>query len=156
MCKVILVNGPCNSFSGVHESGINEFASLNEVEKQVSISLSRRNIGYEFFHSNSEEEIIFWLKKQSLADFLLLNPGTLTHTSLGLRDAVLNMKVPFLEIHPTIFFKIEEFEYFSRFSEIAIGTLVGLGLKGFLIASQFAADFLEQKQSETNMDSSMS
>jgi 3-dehydroquinate dehydratase-2 len=85
------------------------------------------------------------LHQQRDADFLLLNPGALTHTSVGLRDAVLAIEIPFLEIHLSNVHQREEFRHHSYFSDIAIGVLVGLGVKGYLLATQFAADYLEQK-----------
>ena len=76
---------------------------------------------------------------------MLLNPGALTHTSVGLRDAVLAIEIPFLEIHLSNVHQREEFRHHSYFSDIAIGALVGLGVKGYLLAAQFAVDFIEQK-----------
>ena len=69
----------------------------------------------------------------------------MTHTSVGLRDAVLGVEIPFLEIHLSNVHQREEFRHCSYFSDIAVGVLVGLGVKGYLLATQFAADFLEQK-----------
>jgi len=76
---------------------------------------------------------------------LLLNPGALTHTSIGLRDAVQGIEIPFLEIHLSNVHQREEFRHHSFFSDIAVGSLVGLGVKGYLLAAQFAVDFIEQK-----------
>jgi 3-dehydroquinate dehydratase-2 len=118
---------------------------LRDIEKQVSSALRERKIECESFQSNSEGELIDWLQKQRDADFLLLNPGALTHTSVGLRDAVLAIEIPFLEIHLSNVHQREEFRHHSYFSDIAIGALVGLGVKGYLLATQFAADYLEQK-----------
>ena len=121
------------------------YTTLRDIEKQVSSALRERKIECESFQSNSEGELIDWLQKQRDADFLLLNPGALTHTSVGLRDAVLAIEIPFLEIHLSNVHQREEFRHHSYFSDIAIGALVGLGVKGYLLATQFAADYLEQK-----------
>ena len=148
MSKVLLLNGPCFNFQGIIEPGIYGSTTVKQIEDRVSSSLAKRNIIYESFQSNSENEIIFWLNKQSGADFLLLNPGTLAHRSLRLRDVVLKMKVPFVEVHLTNFYNFQESSYCSIFSDISIGSLLGLGLKGFSLASNLAADFLEQKNEE--------
>ena len=145
MPTTLLLNGPNLNLLGSRELEISDSTTLRDIEKQVSSALRERKIECESFQSNSEGELIDWLQKQRDADFLLLNPGALTHTSVGLRDAVLAIEIPFLEIHLSNVHQREEFRHHSYFSDIAIGALVGLGVKGYLLATQFAADYLEQK-----------
>ncbi|MBT3214087.1 MAG: type II 3-dehydroquinate dehydratase [Deltaproteobacteria bacterium] len=145
MPTVLLLNGPNLNLLGSREPEIYGSTTLTDVEEQVSTALRERKIECETFQSNSEGELIDWLHQQRDADFLLLNPGALTHTSVGLRDAVLAIEIPFLEIHLSNVHQREEFRHHSYFSDIAIGVLVGLGVKGYLLATQFAADYLEQK-----------
>tara|TARA_B100001996_G_scaffold381838_1_gene372160 strand:- start:94 stop:552 length:459 start_codon:yes stop_codon:yes gene_type:complete len=145
MPTALLLNGPNLNLLGSRELEISDSTTLRDIEKQVSSALRERKIECESFQSNSEGELIDWLQKQRDADFLLLNPGALTHTSVGLRDAVLAIEIPFLEIHLSNVHQREEFRHHSYFSDIAIGALVGLGVKGYLLATQFAADYLEQK-----------
>ncbi|MEC8981767.1 MAG: type II 3-dehydroquinate dehydratase [SAR324 cluster bacterium] len=145
MPTALLLNGPNLNLLGSREREISGSTTLRDIEKQVSSALRERKIECESFQSNSEGELIDWLQKQRDADFLLLNPGALTHTSVGLRDAVLSTEIPFLEVHLSNVHQREEFRHHSYFSDIAIGALVGLGVKGYLLATQFAADYLEQK-----------
>jgi 3-dehydroquinate dehydratase-2 len=145
MPTVLLLNGPNLNLLGSREPEIYGSTTLTDIETQVSSALRERKIECEVFQSNSEGELIDWLHKQRDADFLLLNPGALTHTSVGLRDAVLAIEIPFLEIHLSNVHQREKFRHHSYFSDIAIGALVGLGVKGYLLATQFAADYLEQK-----------
>ncbi len=145
MPTTLLLNGPNLNLLGSREPEISGSTTLRDIEKQVSSALRERKIECESFQSNSEGELIDWLQKQRDADFLLLNPGALTHTSVGLRDAVLAIEIPFLEIHLSNVHQREEFRHHSYFSDIAIGALAGLGVKGYLLATQFAADYLEQK-----------
>jgi 3-dehydroquinate dehydratase-2 len=145
MPTVLLLNGPNLNLLGSREPEIYGSTTLTDIETQVSYALRERKIECEAFQSNSEGKLIDWLHKQRDADFLLLNPGALTHTSVGLRDAVLAVEIPFLEIHLSNVHQREEFRHHSYFSDIAIGALVGLGVKGYLLATQFAADSLEQK-----------
>ncbi|MEC9460044.1 MAG: type II 3-dehydroquinate dehydratase [SAR324 cluster bacterium] len=149
MPTALLLNGPNLNLLGSRELEISGSTTLRDIEKQVSSALRERKIECESFQSNSEGELIDWLQKQRDADFLLLNPGALTHTSVGLRDAVLAIEIPFLEIHLSNVNQREEFRHHSYFSDIAIGALVGLGVKGYLLATQFAADYLEQKSKST-------
>ena len=115
------------------------------MEEKGTFILNRYEIVCEAFQSNSEGEIIDWLHIHRAADFLLLNPGALSHTSVGLRDAVLGVKIRFVEIHLSNVHKREEFRHHSYFSDIAIGALVGLGVKGYLLATEFAVDYIGQK-----------
>ena len=145
MPKIILLNGPNLNLLGKREPEIYGSTTLKEIEEKVASILSKHKIEYDSFQSNSEGEIIDWLHKHSGADFMLLNPGALSHTSVGLRDAVLGVKIPFIEIHLSNVHKREEFRHHSFFSDIAIGALTGLGIKGYLLAADFAIDYIEQK-----------
>ena len=145
MPKVLLINGPNLNLLGSREPEIYGSTTLKEIEEKVEAILSGHEIQCETFQSNSEGEIIDWLHKHRGADFLLLNPGALAHTSVGLRDAVLGVEIPFVEIHLTNIHKREEFRHHSYFSDIAIGALAGLGVKGYLLAAEFAVDFIKQK-----------
>ena len=145
MPKVLLINGPNLNLLGSREPEIYGSTTLMEIEKKVTSTLRGHEIDCESFQSNSEGEIIDWLQNNRRADFLLLNPGALTHTSVGLRDAVLGVGIPFIEIHLSNVYKREEFRHHSYFSDIAIGALSGLGVKGYLLAAEFAVDYIEQK-----------
>ena len=145
MPKVLLINGPNLNLLGSREPEIYGSTTLMEIEKKVTSTLRGHEIDCESFQSNSEGEIIDWLHNNRSADFLLLNPGALTHTSVGLRDAVLGVEIPFIEIHLSNVYKREEFRHHSYFSDIAIGALSGLGVKGYLLAAEFAVDYIEQK-----------
>ncbi len=145
MPKVLLINGPNLNLLGSREPEIYGSTTLMEIEKKVASTLREHKIECESFQSNSEGEIIDWLHNNRMADFLLLNPGALSHTSVGLRDAVLGVEIPFIEIHLSNVHKREEFRQHSYFSDIAIGALSGLGVKGYLLAAEFAVDYIEQK-----------
>ena len=145
MSKVLLINGPNLNLLGSREPEIYGSITLKEIEKKVVSTLRGHEIDCESFQSNSEGEIIDWLHNNRRADFMLLNPGALSHTSVGLRDAVLGVEIPFIEIHLSNVHKREEFRHHSYFSDIAIGALAGLGVKGYLIAAEFAVDYIEQK-----------
>ena len=145
MPKVLLINGPNLNLLGSREPETSGSTTLKEIEKKGTSTLRGHEIDCESFQSNSEGEIIDWLHNNSSADFLLLNPGALSHTSVGLRDAVLGVGIPFIEIHLSNVHKREEFRHHSYFSDIAIGALSGLGVKGYLLAAEFAVDYIEQK-----------
>ena len=149
MATVLLLNGPNLNLLGTREPEIYGSMNLSVIEEQVSAVLHEHKIECENFQSNSEGKLIDWLHQHKNAEFLLLNPGALIHNSIGLRDAVLGIEIPYLEIHLSNVHQREEFRHHSFFSDIAIGSLVGLGVKGYLLAAQFAVDFIEQKGTST-------
>ena len=150
MSKVLLLNGPNLNLLVNREPEIYDSKTLKEIEENVAAVLSEHEIECETFQSNSDGEIIDWLHKHRGADFLLLNPGALAHTSVGLRDAVLGVGIPFIEVHLSNVHKREEFRHYSYFSDIAIGALAGLGVKVYLLAAEFAVDYIEQKGKNTS------
>ena len=129
---------------GVREPEIQDAAALKQIEEQVAEYLKVKCIPLETFHSSFEEELIEWLHEHRGAGFLLLNPGELAHIGIQLRDAVQGLGIPFLEIHPACFQHQEASRHHSVFSDGAVGILAGLGLRGYLLGAEFAADYLKQ------------
>ena len=129
---------------GVREPEIQDAAALKQIEEQVAEYFKVKSILLETFHSSSEEELIEWLHEHRGAGFLLLNPGELAHTGIQLRNAVQGLGIPFLEIHPACIQHQETFRHHSIFSGGAVGILAGLGLRGYLLGAEFAADYLKQ------------
>ncbi len=137
------MNGPNLNLLGSREPDIYGKTSLQEIVRLVTQTLDERGIMLEAFQSNTEGELINWLHERRDAGFLLLNPGALTHTSIALRDAILGVGIPFIEVHLSNVHQREPFRHQSYFSDIATGILVGLGVNGYLLAAEFAADYLQ-------------
>ena len=146
MATTLLLNGPNLNLLGTLDSEKYGLMRLSKIEEQVSSVLCEQNIECESFQSNTEWELIDWLHQHRNADFLLLNLREFTDISVGLREAVLGVEIPFLEIHLSNVHMPGEFRNKSHFSGVAIGELVGLGVKGYLLGAQFAADFIGQKK----------
>ena len=129
---------------GVWEPEIQDAAALNKIEQQVAEYLKVKSIPLETFHSSSEEELIEWLHEHRGAGFLLLNPGEMAHIGIQLRDEVQALGIPFLEIHLVCVQHQGAFRHHSNFLDGAVGILAGLGLRGYLLGAEFAADYLQQ------------
>ena len=136
MARLLLINGPNLNLLGSREPGIYGATSLIEVETKLSKLATNLSHELATFQSNAEHEIVDRIQKAQAdkVDFILLNPGAFTHTSIAMRDALLAVNIPFIEIHLSNVFAREDFRHKSYFSDIAAGSLCGLGAYGYELA----------------------
>ena len=139
---VLLLNGPNLNLLGSREPDLYGKTTLFETEQKIIAFFKENQIVCQAFQSNSEGGMIDWLHAHRDADFLLMNPGGYTHTSIALRDAILGIQIPLIEIHISNIFKREPFRHHSYFSDIAIGSVVGLGIRGYELAARVTIDYL--------------
>lgn len=136
MASLLLINGPNLNLLGSREPGVYGATSLTDVQTRLEELAS--DLGHQIvaFQSNAEHEIVDRIQAAQAegVDFILLNPGAFTHTSIAIRDALLAVKIPFIEIHLSNVFAREEFRHNSYFSDIAAGCLFGLGAYGYELA----------------------
>jgi len=141
MSSFLLVNGPNLNLLGSREPDVYGAASLGDIESR-SVALATE-LGHELscFQSNAEHELIDRVQKAQVdgVEFIILNPGGFTHTSVALRDALLAVQIPFIEIHLSNTFAREEFRHNSYFSDIAKSCLFGFGAYGYELALQAAS-----------------
>jgi len=144
MARVLLLNGPNLNLLGTREPALYGSDTLEAIEKRTAAVA--REAGHELiaFQSNAEHELIERVQR-ARADgvaFMIVNPGALTHTSIALRDAVLAVGVPFIEVHLSNTQAREAFRRHSYFSDIAVGVIAGLGAYGYEAAMRAAAQRL--------------
>jgi len=144
MARVLLLNGPNLNLLGAREPAIYGADTLESIEKRSS-SVAREG-GHELiaFQSNAEHELIDRIQAAP-ADgvaFLIFNPGGFTHTSVALRDALLGVRLPFIEVHLSNPQSREPFRRHSYFSDIAVGVIAGFGAYGYELAVRAAAQHL--------------
>ena len=134
--RVLLINGPNLNLLGLREPEIYGKTGLKDVEARVGEFFENENIGFEAFQSNHEGAIIDFIHENRDADYVIINPGGLTHTSVSLRDALAGTELPFIEVHISNVHAREEFRHFSYLSAISQGTIVGCGTYGYLMAAE--------------------
>ena len=141
MSKLLLINGPNLNLLGTREPDVYGDTDLKEVERSLKETATKLNHTLECFQSNAEHAIVDRIQKaaKDKIEFILLNPGAFTHTSISIRDALLAIDVPFIEIHLSNTFAREEYRQTSYFSDIAAGCLFGLGKYGYELALRAAA-----------------
>jgi 3-dehydroquinate dehydratase II len=136
MARLLLINGPNLNLLGTREPALYGTTGLAEIEQRLNQRAAK--LGHELaaFQSNAEHEIIARIQQASAdgVDFILLNPGAFTHTSVAIRDALLAASIPFIEVHLSNTFAREEFRRRSYFSDIAAGAIFGLGPYGYELA----------------------
>jgi len=119
------------------------YQSLQQIVSKLSIYAN--SIGLDFTHvqSNAEHELIDAIHRAfENSDFIIINPGAFTHTSVALRDALLSVSIPFIEVHLSNVHAREAFRQHSYLSDIAQGVICGLGAQGYEFALAAAKQYL--------------
>lgn len=134
--RILVINGPNLNLLGQREASIYGEITLQSIERMVKDKAVQLGADVEFFQSNSEGELIDRIHKAQAqkAEGIIINPGGYTHTSVALRDALLAVSIPFIEVHISNVAKREPFRHVSYFSDIALGTITGLGACGYVLA----------------------
>ncbi|MGC3979667.1 MAG: type II 3-dehydroquinate dehydratase [Steroidobacteraceae bacterium] len=140
MAHLLLLNGPNLNLLGSREPGTYGTNTLPQIEVRLMELATNAGHRLSTLQSNSEAELINRIHQAGpeKIDFILFNPAAFTHTSVALRDALLAVKVPFIEIHLSNVHAREAFRHHSYFSDIAAGVIVGLGPLGYELALQAA------------------
>ena len=136
MASILVINGPNLNLLGSREPEIYGSLTLEDVNARLAQQCEAAGHEIQFLQSNSEAAIIDCIhgaKKEGVS-FMILNPAALTHTSVALRDALLGVTIPFIEVHVSNVHAREEFRKHSFLSDIAVGTIVGLGTQGYDLA----------------------
>ena len=140
---ILLINGPNLNLLGTRETPIYGSQSLAEVEKALGEDARARGLSLQCFQSNHEGALIDRIQaaRGDEVDFIIINAASLTHTSIGLRDALAGVAIPYLEVHISNVHSRESFRHVSLLADRAVGTLVGLGTAGYRYALDFAASY---------------
>lgn len=140
MTKILVLHGPNLNLLGTREPGIYGADTLDSINSRLLTTAMQSGIQLDTFQSNHEGQLVD--RVQAAANdgtrFILINPGAFTHTSIALRDALLGVGIPFVEIHLSNVHAREAFRQQSYFSDVAIGVICGLGAQGYTLALEFA------------------
>lgn len=148
MRRILLINGPNLNLLGSREPDHYGRDTLAAIEGRLKTQAASHGAVLESFQSNAEHELVERVQalRQQPVDFVILNPGAFTHTSISLRDALLAVAVPFIEVHLSNVHAREPFRKHSYFSDIAAGSIVGLGAQGYELALTAALERLDGSQ----------
>ncbi|MDC8829412.1 type II 3-dehydroquinate dehydratase [Alteromonas gilva] len=141
--KILLLNGPNLNMLGKREPDKYGHTTLDEIVDGLTAKASARQWSLVHVQSNSEAELINQIHAaMGNTDAIIINPAAFTHTSVALRDALLSVSIPFIEVHLSNVHARESFRHHSYFSDIAAGVIVGFGARGYELALDAAADIV--------------
>lgn len=145
---VLLINGPNLNRLGKREPETYGNETLEDIVSALGRVAEALALTLDDFQSNAEHELIDRIHRagDTGTRFIVINPGGFTHTSVALRDAILSVDIPFIEVHISNVAAREPFRQHSYFSDIAVGSIVGMGASGYSMALHGAHHFLNQQQ----------
>jgi 3-dehydroquinate dehydratase-2 len=141
MARLLLLNGPNLNLLGKREPGVYGQVTLAQIEDRLGQLAAELGHSLTALQSNSEAALIDAIHQaqNDQVAYIVFNPAGFTHTSVALRDALLAVRIPFIEVHLSNVHARESFRHHSYFSDIAAGTITGLGAIGYELALRAAA-----------------
>ncbi|RUO36703.1 type II 3-dehydroquinate dehydratase [Aliidiomarina shirensis] len=141
--QILVINGPNLNLLGSREPEVYGAATLADIDKSLQTSAEKLGCNLRSVQSNAEHELIDIVHQaRGNVDFIIINPAAFTHTSVALRDALLGVEIPFIEVHLSNVHAREAFRRHSYFSDCAKGVICGLGAQGYQFALTAAAQWL--------------
>lgn len=146
MTQLLVLHGPNLNLLGTREPDTYGRVTLAAIDQRLKKRAEQAGIALDTFQSNHEGVLVDRVQAahQDGTAFILINPGAFTHTSVALRDALLAVAIPFIEIHLSNIHAREAFRRQSYFSDVAVGVICGLGAQGYELALEFALKRLGQ------------
>ncbi len=146
MAQILVLNGPNLNLLGTREPKHYGGSTLEEIETRTRSLAEAFEHELEFFQHNHEGTLVDLIHEagKCAVDFIIINPAAFTHTSIALRDAIQAVAIPCIEVHLSNIHDRETFRHKSYFSDIAIGTISGLGAIGYELAVIAAHNYLTQ------------
>lgn len=138
--KILLLNGPNLNLLGTREPEVYGATTLQDVERAAQAQAEEMGAELMCFQSNYEGALIdrIHVAKSEGVSAIVINPAALTHTSVGIRDALAGVAIPFIEVHISNVHQRESFRHHSYLSDLAEGVMCGFGVDGYAMAIEFA------------------
>jgi len=143
MPKILVIHGPNLNMLGKREPELYGSEGLEEINTRLAERAQALNVALDLFQSNHEGQIVDKIQAAvSQCSAVIINPAAFTHTSVAIRDALLLLEVPIIEIHLSNIYKREPFRHKSLITDIATGQICGLGTHGYLLALEAAVNLI--------------
>ncbi len=146
MATILCLNGPNLNLLGAREPSLYGHTTLVEIEQRLTDQAQALGHRLFFVQSNAEHVLIEQIHaaREQRIDAIIFNPAAFTHTSIALRDALLAVAIPFIEVHLSNIYAREPFRAQSYFSDIAVGIISGFGVSGYDLALIAATQAITQ------------
>ena len=146
MAQILVLNGPNLNLLGTREPELYGSQTLDDIKQTLAAQAQAADVSLDFIQSNAEHKLVDRIHqaKKDGVEFIIINPAAFTHTSVAIRDALLGVEIPFIELHLSNTHAREEFRQLSFLSDIAVGVITGLGPQGYELALQAAISRLNQ------------
>ncbi len=142
-----IIHGPNLNMLSKREPSLYGSLTLDEINNLILKKAHSLNVSVDFFQSNVEGDIVS--KIQNLygeSDGIIINAAAYTHTSIAIRDALLAVNIPFVEVHLSNVYKRESFRHFSYLSDVAVGVIAGFGFKSYELALEALVNYLTAQE----------
>jgi len=144
--QILVLNGPNLNLLGTREPEVYGSQTLADIERELKAVAQQKSAQIDFFQTNHEGAMVdrIQLARTDRTDFIIINAGAFTHTSVAVRDALAAVSLRFIEVHLSNLHKREEFRHRSYLADLAVGTITGLGASGYRYALDFALNAAPQ------------
>lgn len=143
--KIVVLHGPNLNLLGIREKEIYGTIRLKEVDQKIKSFAKNEGFEVAIRQSNSEGEMVNFIQRAfQKFDGLLINPAAYTHTSIALRDAILGIKIPTVEVHLSNIYAREGFRHLSYVAGVAVGQVTGFGVNSYLLGLRALIDHLRK------------
>lgn len=148
MASILVLHGPNLNLLGTREPEIYGSDTLEDINEGLTQTAKENGHHLLSLQSNAEYELIERIHeaRSEGIDFMIINPAAFTHTSVAIRDAIMGVNIPFIEVHISNVHAREAFRHHSFFSDVAVGVICGLGIQGYQLALQSAMHILDTKK----------
>lgn len=150
MAQILLLHGANLNLLGTREPTIYGATTLNQINEQLATKAHQQGYTLDCLQSNHEGILIDRIQAAAHdgTQYIIINPAAFTHTSVAMRDAMLAIKIPFIEVHLSNVHARETFRHHSYFSDVAIGVICGLGAQGYDFALQYVLHALTNAKTQ--------
>lgn len=150
MAQILLLHGANLNLLGTREPTIYGATTLNQINEQLATKALQQGYTLDYLQSNHEGVLIDRIQAAANdgTQCIIINPAAFTHTSVAMRDAILAIKIPFIEVHLSNVHARETFRHHSYFSDVAIGVICGLGAQGYDFALQYVLHTLKNSNTQ--------
>ncbi|VFR17209.1 3-dehydroquinate dehydratase II [plant metagenome] len=141
--RILVLNGPNLNLLGTREPQLYGSVTLAQVDERLAALGRELGVSVESAQSNHEGELVDRIQRaaRESVEFIIINAGAYTHTSVALRDALAGVAIPFIEVHVSNVYKREPFRHHSYLSDQAVGVVAGLGTFGYEAALRYAVAY---------------